>query len=49
GGAGCAEHFYDVLTQGHADAALAASVFHFSETSIGQVKAYLKRKGVPVR
>jgi cyclase len=49
GGAGAKEHFYDVLTKGGADAALAASVFHFAETSIGQVKAYLQQKGVPVR
>jgi cyclase len=49
GGAGKKEHFWKVLTEGKADAALAASVFHFAETSIGQVKAYLKQKGVPVR
>ncbi|WP_026961868.1 imidazole glycerol phosphate synthase subunit HisF [Alicyclobacillus herbarius] len=49
GGAGKLEHFYTVLTEGKADAALAASVFHFAETSIGQVKAYLRQKGVPVR
>ncbi len=49
GGAGAKEHFYDVLTQGEADAALAASVFHFKETSIGEVKRELQRKGVNVR
>lgn len=49
GGAGKKEHFWKVLTEGKADAALAASVFHFAETSIGQVKSYLKQKGVPVR
>lgn len=49
GGAGKKEHFAKVLTEGAADAALAASVFHFSETSIMQVKAYLRQKGVPVR
>ncbi|GGJ01573.1 imidazole glycerol phosphate synthase cyclase subunit [Alicyclobacillus cellulosilyticus] len=49
GGAGKKEHFARVLTEGKADAALAASVFHFAETSIGQVKAYLKQRGVPVR
>jgi imidazole glycerol-phosphate synthase subunit HisF len=49
GGAGKKEHFYKVLTEGKADAALAASVFHFAETSIGQVKSYLRQKGVPVR
>jgi cyclase len=49
GGAGKKEHFAKVLTEGKADAALAASVFHFAETSIGQVKAYLRHRGVPVR
>ncbi|MCF8564035.1 imidazole glycerol phosphate synthase subunit HisF [Alicyclobacillus tolerans] len=49
GGAGAKEHFYTVLTQGKADAALAASVFHFAETSIGEIKSYLHHKGVPVR
>lgn len=49
GGAGKKEHFSKVLTEGKADAALAASVFHFSETSIEQVKAHLRQKGVPVR
>ncbi|MCL6516965.1 imidazole glycerol phosphate synthase subunit HisF [Alicyclobacillus sp.] len=49
GGAGKKEHFWKVLTEGKADAALAASVFHFAETSVGQVKAFLRQKGVPVR
>lgn len=49
GGAGKKEHFAKVLTDGKADAALAASVFHFAETSIGQVKSYLRQRGVPVR
>lgn len=49
GGAGSKQHFVEVLTEGKADAALAASVFHFAETSIGQVKAYLRQRGVPVR
>jgi cyclase len=49
GGAGKKEHFAKVLTEGKADAALAASVFHFEETSIPQVKAYLRHRGVPVR
>lgn len=49
GGAGKKEHFVKVLTEGHADAALAASVFHFAETSIGTVKAHLRQRGVPVR
>lgn len=49
GGAGTKDHFYDVLTRGQADAALAASVFHFKETSIGEVKAFLAQKGVLIR
>lgn len=49
GGAGSAEHIYAVLTEGKADAALAASIFHYGETSIGAVKAYLRERGVPVR
>lgn len=49
GGAGCREHFLDVFTQGHADAALAASVFHFGEIPIPELKAYLKAEGVNVR
>ena len=49
GGAGKLEHFYDALTDGKADAALAASLFHFKELEIKQVKQYLKDRGVPVR
>ncbi|NTU21842.1 imidazole glycerol phosphate synthase subunit HisF [Brevibacillus sp. HB1.2] len=49
GGAGSREHFYDVLTQGKADAALAASIFHYDETAIHSVKEYLQSKGVVVR
>lgn len=49
GGCGTLEHFYEVLTRGKADAALAASVFHFREFSIREVKNYLKSKGVEVR
>lgn len=49
GGAGKKEHFAQVLTQGQADAALAASIFHFEETSIQQVKAHLRQRGIPVR
>lgn len=49
GGAGTMEHFYEALTAGHAEAALAASLFHYKELEIGQVKQYLKEKGVPVR
>lgn len=49
GGAGSAEDFYDVFTEAKADAALASSIFHYKETSIEQVKNYLKAKGVVVR
>lgn len=49
GGAGALEHFYDVLTLGKADAVLAASVFHYKEFTIRQVKEYLRSKGVEVR
>ncbi len=49
GGAGCMEHFLDVFTKGNADAALAASVFHFGEIGIPQLKDFLKRNGVRVR
>jgi cyclase len=49
GGAGSLAHFYDALTAGGADAALAASLFHYRELSVGQVKAYLAKRGVPVR
>lgn len=49
GGAGAKEHFYDVFTVGEADAALAASIFHYKETTIEEVKRYLKEKGVAVR
>lgn len=49
GGAGALAHFYDALTAGGASAALAASLFHFKELSIAEVKAYLAGRGVPVR
>ncbi|MBI4308738.1 MAG: imidazole glycerol phosphate synthase subunit HisF [Candidatus Omnitrophica bacterium] len=49
GGAGALEHFTQVFTQTGADAALAASVFHYGEISIGQVKKYLKEQKVNVR
>ena len=49
GGAGELSHFYDALTEGGADAALAASLFHYKELEINQVKEYLSGKGVPVR
>ncbi len=49
GGAGTMEHFRDAFETGHADAALAASVFHFGEISIPQLKNYLKQEGINVR
>ncbi|MFA5164409.1 MAG: imidazole glycerol phosphate synthase subunit HisF [Candidatus Omnitrophota bacterium] len=49
GGAGLPAHLYDGLVKGKADAVLAASIFHFREYSVKQVKEYLKRKGVAVR
>ena len=49
GGAGALEHFYDALTDGQADAVLAASLFHFNEIPIPTLKAYLAEKGIPVR
>jgi cyclase len=49
GGAGRLEHFYEALTDGGASAVLAASLFHFGEFSITQVKDYLKGRGVTVR
>lgn len=49
GGAGKKEHFLDTFRQGHSDAALAASVFHFGEISIPQLKQYLREHGIPVR
>jgi cyclase len=49
GGAGSPQHILDVLTTGHADAALAASIFHFNTYSIGQVKTFLNEHHVPVR
>ena len=49
GGAGRLEHFYQALTDGRASAALAASLFHYKQWTIAQVKAYLAERGVPVR
>lgn len=49
GGAGNMEHFYDALTEGGADAALAASLFHYRELEIRTLKEYLRGRGVPVR
>lgn len=49
GGAGAKEHFRDVFTEGKADAALAASVFHFGEIPVPELKSYLKSEGINVR
>ena len=49
GGAGALEHFYDAFTEGKADAVLAASLFHFGEIPIPELKKYLNEKGIPVR
>lgn len=49
GGAGKLEDFSEILTEGGADAALAASLFHYKELSIGEVKEYLQEQGIPVR
>ena len=49
GGAGTMEHFYDAFAKGHAEAALAASLFHYKELEITDLKKYLKDKGISVR
>jgi cyclase len=49
GGAGKKEHFYDVFTEGKADAGLAATIFHYKEIAINDLKADLKQKGVEIR
>ena len=49
GGAGKKEHFRDTFIEGHSDAALAASVFHFGEIHIPELKQYLKSEGINVR
>ncbi|MDF0692861.1 imidazole glycerol phosphate synthase subunit HisF [Aquirufa ecclesiirivi] len=49
GGAGSMEHFYEVFTEGKADAGLAASIFHFKEIAILDLKNYLASKGIPMR
>ena len=49
GGAGTVEHFAEALTDGRADAVLAASRFHFGELTLRDVKEYLARNGIPVR
>jgi cyclase len=49
GGAGELPHFYDVFTQGRADAALAASIFHYDDTGVSELKQYLKTRNIPIR
>ena len=49
GGAGTLDHFAEVFTAGCADAALAASVFHYAETSVRVLKEHLRTQGIPVR
>lgn len=49
GGCGKLEHFYDVFKDANADAALAASLFHYGELTVGDVKSYLKERDIPVR
>jgi imidazole glycerol-phosphate synthase subunit HisF len=49
GGAGGFAHFFEVFTTGRADAALAASIFHYSDHAIGDLKEYLQRREIPVR
>ena len=49
GGAGTFDHFTDVFTHGRADAALAASIFHYAESSVSDLKRYLRQHGIPVR
>ncbi len=49
GGAGCLNDFVDVFTRGAADAALAASIFHYAETSVHALKEHLQQRGIPVR
>lgn len=49
GGAGGLDHFVDVFTEGRADAALAASIFHYAESSVHELKVHLRDRGIPVR
>jgi cyclase len=49
GGAGTFDHFFDVFTDGKADAALAASIFHYSEHAVSDLKSFLNQRGVPMR
>jgi cyclase len=49
GGVGTLQHLYEGLTEGQADAVLAASIFHYNEYTVGDVKTYLRGRGVNVR
>jgi imidazole glycerol-phosphate synthase subunit HisF len=49
GGVGNLEHLYQGIIEGHAEAVLAASIFHFGESTVGDAHAYLRSRGVPVR
>ncbi|MNP05169.1 Imidazole glycerol phosphate synthase subunit HisF [compost metagenome] len=49
GGCGSLEHFYDTFNEGKADAALAASLFHYGELTINEVKDYLRGRDIPIR
>jgi cyclase len=49
GGVGTLEHFYDGFTRGKADACLAASIFHYGEFTVNDVKKYLRERDIPVR
>jgi cyclase len=49
GGVGNLQHLVDGITQGHADAVLAASIFHFGEYTVGQAKHLMAEQGIPVR
>ena len=49
GGVGNLEHLYDGIAEGHAEAVLAASIFHFGEATVGQAHDYLRGRGIPVR
>jgi imidazole glycerol-phosphate synthase subunit HisF len=49
GGGGTPEHLYDVLTKGKADAALVASILHYNELTVGEIKDYLSKKGIKIR
>jgi cyclase len=49
GGAGTFDHFADVFGRGHADAALAASIFHYAESSVSELKKFLQERGIPMR